>query len=245
MENQDSPKEIRLSKRVAELFSCSRNIAQMYIEGGWVRVDGQIVEEPQFKVEGQTIELDVDARATPPRLVTLLVHKPAGQALAPLLDAQQSWFQLAPRSGLCSSEERALKRHFRRLQAPLPLAPEDSGLTVCTQDNSLFVKLDNAHPGLEQEYLVELQDEAQPTLLNQLQQSSAIGPYRRAEVKVSRQSEKRLRMVGKALSADAIRERLNKAGLQPVSIKRIRIGSVSMGKLASGEWRYLGENERF
>lgn len=245
MENQDLPKEIRLSKRVAELFSCSRNVAQMYIEGGWIRVDGQIVEEPQFKVEGQTIELDPEARATPPREITLLVHKPSAQAVEPMLDAKQSWFQQAPRSTLCSSDERVLKRHFRRLQAPLPLAPEDNGLTVCTQDNGLFIKLDNTHPGLEQEYLVELQDDIQPALLSQLQQSSAVGPYRRAELKVSRQSEKRLRMVGKALSADTIRERLNKAGVEPIGIKRIRIGSVSMGKLASGEWRYLGENERF
>ena len=34
-------------------------------------------------------------------------------------------------------------------------------------------------------------------------------------------------------------------GLRVVSIKRIRIGSVSLGKLPAGQWRYLRENERF
>ncbi|MGH8832565.1 MAG: S4 domain-containing protein [Polaromonas sp.] len=40
----------RLAKRVAELVRCSRREAEQYIEGGWVRVDRQVVEMPQFKV---------------------------------------------------------------------------------------------------------------------------------------------------------------------------------------------------
>lgn len=34
-------------------------------------------------------------------------------------------------------------------------------------------------------------------------------------------------------------------GLTVTSIKRIRIGSVSLGKLPAGQWRYLREGERF
>ena len=35
---------VRLSKRVADMVPCSRREAEQYIEGGWVRVDGQVVE---------------------------------------------------------------------------------------------------------------------------------------------------------------------------------------------------------
>ena len=31
---------IRLSKRLADQLGCSRREAELYIEGGWVRVDG-------------------------------------------------------------------------------------------------------------------------------------------------------------------------------------------------------------
>ena len=48
---------IRLSKRLAELVGCSRREAELYIEGGWVQVDGQTVEAPYFKVQTQRIEL--------------------------------------------------------------------------------------------------------------------------------------------------------------------------------------------
>ena len=48
---------IRLAKRLAEMLPCSRSEAEQYIKGGWVTVDGGVVEEPQFKVLNQTIEL--------------------------------------------------------------------------------------------------------------------------------------------------------------------------------------------
>ena len=47
----------RLAKRVAALVPCSRREAEQYIAGGWVRVDGQVVEEPQFRVLGQPVTL--------------------------------------------------------------------------------------------------------------------------------------------------------------------------------------------
>ena len=50
---------VRLAKRVAALVPCSRREAELYIEGGWVRVDGIVVEEPQFRVgPGQRVEID-------------------------------------------------------------------------------------------------------------------------------------------------------------------------------------------
>ena len=34
-------------------------------------------------------------------------------------------------------------------------------------------------------------------------------------------------------------------GLKVISLKRIRIGGVPMGKLANAEWRYLAGKEKF
>jgi 23S rRNA pseudouridine2604 synthase len=34
-------------------------------------------------------------------------------------------------------------------------------------------------------------------------------------------------------------------GLRVVGLKRVRIGSVSLGKLPPGQWRYLRPNEQF
>jgi 23S rRNA pseudouridine2604 synthase len=34
-------------------------------------------------------------------------------------------------------------------------------------------------------------------------------------------------------------------GLEVISVRRLRIGRVAMGKLAPGQWRYLAPDERF
>lgn len=59
---------IRLSKRLIELVGCSRREAELYIEGGWVSVDGEVIDEPQFKVTTQKSNLIPRPR---PRLQSL------------------------------------------------------------------------------------------------------------------------------------------------------------------------------
>jgi hypothetical protein len=41
-------------------------------------VDGEVIDEPQFKVGDQKVELDKDAKATAPEPVTILLNVPAG-----------------------------------------------------------------------------------------------------------------------------------------------------------------------
>ena len=42
-----------------------------------------------------------------------------------------------------------------------------------------------------------------------------------------------------------IRRMCEQVGLKVMGLKRIRIGSVLLGQLPAGQWRYLGEHERF
>src|SRR5512143_2415576 len=72
---------IRLAKRVAELRACSRREAELLITGGWVRVDGVVIEEPQFRVTDQRIDIDPQADPSQAEPVTLLLHKPPGHDL--------------------------------------------------------------------------------------------------------------------------------------------------------------------
>ena len=52
-----SPEAVRLDKRLVELFDCSRGQARQYIENGWVKVDGVVVEQPQTPVTTEQVEL--------------------------------------------------------------------------------------------------------------------------------------------------------------------------------------------
>jgi len=56
---------VRLAKRVAELLACSRREAEQIIAGGWGRVDGVVIEEPQFS--GAPISASKSTRWPTPR----------------------------------------------------------------------------------------------------------------------------------------------------------------------------------
>lgn len=232
---------IRLSKRLIELTGCSRREADLYIEGGWVTVDGEVIEEPQFKVTGQKVALAADAKATPPDPVTLILHKPAGMSLDAAL-------QLITPETLCSElsyGKRVLKGHFLRQKAISTLQDNASGLVVFSQDWKTLRKLTDDRSKIEQEYVVEVSGEMVAHGLNRLNHGVTWKGKELPAVKASWQSENRLRLAMKNPQPDLIAQLCAAVGVQIVSSRRLRIGTVSMGKLPVGQWRYLTTREKF
>lgn len=229
---------VRLAKRLAELVPCSRREAELYIAGGWVLVDGQVVEEPQFMVSQQVVALHPDAILTPLEPVTMLYHQPpeAGAALPISADTQAK----DDASGI-----RMLKQHFVRLTPCTALEPNASGLLVFTQDWRVARKLIEDAAKIEQEYVVEVAGEIAPNGLKRLNHGLSFNGRALAPIKVSWQNETRLRFALKGVQPGQIRHMCESVGLQVVGMKRIRLGRVSMAKLLPGEWRYLMQDEKF
>src|SRR3546814_18821533 len=69
---------VRLSKRVADLAGCSRTEAEQYIKGGWVSVDGRVVEDPAHPVSIEVVTVDPAPRLERVAPATILLHKPVG-----------------------------------------------------------------------------------------------------------------------------------------------------------------------
>ncbi len=148
---------VRLSKRLAELVSCSRREAELYITGGWVMVDGQVVEEPQFMVAGQKVELHPDAKLVPVEPVTILFHQPSDTNMT--ADSIRQLICADTRAADDHSGIRLLRQHYFRLTQYLPLQVRASGLAVFTQDYRVARKLTDEAATIEQEYIVEVAGE--------------------------------------------------------------------------------------
>ena len=241
---------VRLAKRLAEMLACSRREAEQYIEGGWVSVDGVIVEEPQFRVLDQAITLDKDASLLALTPVTLLLHKPAGHdagpdgnaaSLAPLLSpATQS---PDDRSGI-----RPLKKHFSSVELVTPLATPASGLVVLTQDWRVTRKLREDAREMEHEVVVEVSGDIKPgglDRLNRVDHGFTHNGMLLPPAKVSWQNETRLRFALKGEVPGQIAYMCESVGLKVEGMKRLRIGRVAMSQLQPGQWRYLLPHERF
>ncbi|MDB5764550.1 MAG: tRNA pseudouridine synthase [Herminiimonas sp.] len=236
---------IRLAKRVAEMMSCSRSQAEQYIEGGWVTVDGVVVEEPGFRVQDQTIELLPQATPAPVEPVTILLHKPAG--VNTFADVSAALQLISPdtridddRSGL-----RFLKRHLSGLTLTDHLETDASGLIVLTQDWRVKRKLMEDAARVEQEYIADVTGELIPDGLALLNQGLTFNGKPLAPMNVSWQKETRLRFALKGVQRGQIGIMCEKVGLTVQTIKRIRIGRMPMAGLPVGRWRYLLDHERF
>ncbi|MBB3814188.1 23S rRNA pseudouridine2604 synthase [Xanthomonas arboricola] len=232
---------IRLDKCVAARFGCSRGEAQQYIEGGWVSVDGVVVEEPQALATAAQVTLAENAVLEPAEPATLLLHKPAGMSA----EAALALATVETRSAPDQLEMRVLKRHFVRLQAPLPLEDAASGLLVLSQDGRVLRRLSADATSIEQEFLVEVRGELRPYGMARLAHGLVYQQRSLSPCKVSWQNEERLRFAIKHVQPGQLRYMCGEVGLEVVSIRRLRVGRVSLGKLAIGQWRYLPTGERF
>ena len=229
---------IRLAKRLAEILPCSRSEAEQYIEGGWVTVDGVVVEEPQFRVLHQKIELSRDASLLAPGAVTLLLHKPAGFEA----DLKQATHAADDRSGI-----RFIKKHLSA-ESLAPLALPASGLVVFTDDWRVVRKLRDDAATLEHEVVVAVQGSIKPGGLERLNRADhglTFNGKLLSPAKVSWQSEARLRFALKGELPGQIAYFCESVGLQITGMKRLRIGRVAISGLQVGQWRYVLPGERF
>jgi 23S rRNA pseudouridine2604 synthase len=246
----------RLSKKVAFLMRCSRREAEQYIEGGWVSVNGQVVEEPMVRVQDQAVVIDPNASLMARTEVTLLLHKPpgfeamaapgeAGKRVKPahqLLQKETHWAQ--DPSGV-----RLLKHHFAKLTAGVPLELAATGLVVFTQDWRVLRKLTEDAAFMEHELVVEVAGEVSAEVLKRLNAGLVEGGQPLPSVKVSVNSTSddttRLRVVFKGAHPGLIAYLFERVGLSIRSMKRLRIGRVTLSTLPEGQWRYLQDGERF
>ena len=231
---------VRLAKRVAELKACSRREAEQFIGGGWVKVDGEVVEEPMFRVQDQRVEIDASANLMALSPITILLHKPEGAQPV----AQPNLRASDDPSGI-----RALKRHFNHLVAPAPLPPEASGLVVLSQDGRILRKLTEDAGIIEQELIAQVQGEATPEQVQRLCHGLTFRGEPLPPIKVSVNSasaaESRLRFAIKAIRPEQVPGMCDAVGLKLLALKRMRIGRVSLGPLPLGQWRYLMAHEKF
>jgi 23S rRNA pseudouridine2604 synthase len=233
---------IRLAKRLAEMIPCSRAEAEKYIAGGWVSVDGKVIEEAGARVaDGQVVTLHPNATLADLAPVTILLHKPMGmeaEAAVKLLSEET----LVPAD---HGKQRFLKRHLANLTVATPLDAKASGLVVYTQDFRVARKLVDEGQRVEQEFIVEVAGDIREGGLALLNHGLTFNGKEIAPMKVSWQNETRLRFALKGVKPGQLVHMCRMVGLSVVSTKRIRVGRVPMASLPAGQWRYLHEYERF
>lgn len=244
--NSDLP---RLSKLMAERGLCSRREADEWIENGWVKVNGEIIEMLGTRVSPDAeIIISSYAKEHQAENVTILLHKPIGYVSGQAEDGYEPAVVLIkPENEWQEGREKKLfQRRFLKGLAPAGRLDIDStGLLVLTQDGRVAKQLIGENSTIEKEYLVRVEGDLSENGLRKLNFGLSLDGVQLKPAKVSWQNEDQLRFVLREGRKRQIRRMCELVGLKVVGLKRIRIGSVTLGKLPLGQWRYLKPNERF
>jgi len=245
--------KIRLSKLMSEQGLCSRREADSYIERGWVLVDGLPVTELGTRIlPTQTITLAPAARERQQARVTILLHKPVGYVSGQAENNYKPASTLIGTATHYSGDRSRLRfgpQHLRGLAPAGRLDIDSTGLLVLTQDGRIARHLIGEDSDIEKEYVVRVAPMAPGSFrengLDLLRRGLVLDGRPLREAKASWASEDQLRIVLREGRKRQVRRMCELVGLKVLSLKRIRIGSVLLGKLPPGQWRYLRDDERF
>src|SRR3954468_24230434 len=153
--------KVRVSKLMSEQGLCSRREADVFIERGWVLVDGVPVTELGTRIfPNQRITLAKSAQSQQQASVTILLHKPIGFVSG---QAEQGY---RPAITLITAQT-----HFKGDRSPTRFSPaqlkglapagrldiDSTGLLVLTQDGRIAKQLIGENSGVEKEYLVRVE----------------------------------------------------------------------------------------
>jgi 23S rRNA pseudouridine2604 synthase len=239
---------IRLAKRLAAQVGCSRAEAERYIANGGVTVDGAVVEDPATRVRpAQVVALLPGASMQEAPPVTILLHKPSGLNAGVGMRGDPAASILSGDTLVTGGhgQPRFLRSHLARLNLVTPLETDASGLVVLTQDFRVGRKLQDDGDRVEHEYVVDVAGGIREGGLALLNHGLTFNGKPIAPMKVSWQSEGRLRFAAKGVKPGQIEHMCAQVGLSVTDIKRLRVGRMSMAGLPEGQWRYLAEYERF
>jgi 23S rRNA pseudouridine2604 synthase len=241
---------VRLAKRLAEQEQCSRREAELHITAGNVQVDGKVVQLPETRVRPEqqvTLRSGAQPEAVPP--VTLLMNKPAGYTQGRPYGRVRSAHSLLGEASMAQVDPPmpllVLAQHFKNLESFLPLPLPASGLIVYTQDKRVARKLGEEGMWLEQECIVGVEGQIHEDGLELMKAGLPIGKRQLPPCRVSWQNENHLRFALKGIAPDEIDAMCTEVGLRVVSLRRLRIGRLSLAKVPEGQWRYLMPWERF
>ncbi len=225
--------EIRLQVRLARAGLASRRKCEEFISAGRVSVNGKTIIQPGSKVQADDeVRLDGRLVRNEERMVYIALHKPTGFLCA---DEDRDGRSLAKSLLEVAVKERIF--HVGRLDYMT------SGLILYTNDGSFSRSLSHPSGKVEKEYVVTARNVIPQDLLDRFKAGISVDGVRYRAVKAELISERTAQIVLAEGRNREIRRVFQSAMVKIKRVHRVRIGSLKLGSLASGRFRYLNNSE--
>ncbi len=240
--------KMRISKLMAHQGLCSRREADAFLAAGLVTVDGQPVGVGDKAMPGQSIVLNQKGQRQQQSSVTILIHKPIGIVSGQAEPGYVPAVSLVTAASQSRTDRtgRAFKpSHLRGLAVAGRLDIDSTGLLVLTADGRIARQLISEDSDIEKEYLVRVQGRLSEAGLQRLQHGLSLDGKPLKPAVVEWQNEDQLRFVLREGKKRQIRRMCELVGLRVAGLKRVSVGRIKLADLPVGQWRFLGNHERF
>ncbi|WP_231731412.1 pseudouridine synthase [Lampropedia cohaerens] len=250
-----------MNKHLADAQYCSRREADVWIERGWVLVNGRPARMGQRIQTEDRITILPAAHAQQSTQRTILLHKPVGYVSGQPEDGHEPALVLLTDANHWRHDPLANQPAPHSLKGFAPagrLDIDSTGLLILTQDGRIAREIIGADSQIDKEYLVRVRyhapdgavidsavDQAFPAeQLARLRHGLELDGVPLKPAQVDWQNPEQLRFVLREGRKRQIRRMCEQVGLHVTALKRVRIGSLTLGQLPLGQWRYLDVHER-
>lgn len=246
--NGEAPTGVRLSKVMSARGLCSRREADLWIERGWVFVNGEQISELGSRIDPDArIEVSSEAKKDQAKAVTILLHKPVGYVSGqPEPGCTPAVTLITAEAQVPQSGDPEFKPWMLRGLAPAGRLDVDStGLLVLTSDGRVARRLIGEDSEAEKEYLVRVSGQMIKGGLDLLRHGLELDGKPLKPAWVKQLNEDQLHFILKEGKKRQIRRMCELVGLTVVGLKRVRIGRIRLADLPMGKWRFLRADEAF
>ena len=222
---------MRLQKFMAQAGIASRRKAEELIQAGKVLVNGVAVTKLGTTIDPfhDVVEYEGNVLKPVAEKIYLALHKPAGYITSRSEEQGKTIFDLI--------------KTKQRLFPVGRLDKESSGLLLLTNDGDFTQRVTHAKYGCEKEYFISLDNDLTPPHIRLLERGMRLGSQHAAPVKVISARNKSARIILTQGLNRQIRRSLGKLGYTVVKLKRIRIGKLELGELASGQSKPISPHQ--
>lgn len=222
----------RLNKYIASCGICSRRKADELIQNGKVEINGtittelgyKVTEEDIVKVNGKIISKEIDK-------VYIILNKPKGYVTT-------SNEQFGRKSVLDLIHEKVRVYPIGRLDM------YTEGLLLLTNDGEFANKVMHPKNEVDKVYEVTTDKELTKEQIEKLEQGIDIGDYITKEAKVKIVAKTKFEITIHEGKNRQVRRMCEAANIKLLNLKRIQEGNIYLGKLETGKYRYLTEEEK-
>lgn len=223
---------MRLQKFLSAAGVCSRRRGEEYILKGRVAVNGEPVAQLGTKVDPSRDRIAVDGveiEWPSKRSVYIALNKPEGYVTSCDHPGEKTVIDLVDIG--------------ERIFPVGRLDKESTGLLLLTSDGRIHHRL--SHPSFdhEKEYEVTVAEPMADSALQKLAAGFPLQGTRTRPATVRKLSNRRFRITLKEGRNRQIRRMVAKVGNRVVSLNRIRVDTIRLGRLGKGKWRYLSPAE--